>query len=186
MMRCCRSGAVLGVALLLGLWPGAPATRAAVQGPATLAFETVHGKLERVDEGLRAVAVVSDEGRRMAWQFDQRVIAQLKGFKPGDPVVVIYRVRGADKAVTAIAFPGAAATPVYVNTTGLRVELVSGPMENGACGGPSAAPPHATTIPIGGRAETADACWCCAPAGRTCAPANKTGLGLAFLTRCYE
>ena len=70
----------------------------------------------------------------MAWQFDKAVIAQLKGFKVGDPVVVIYRQRGSDKAVTAIGFPGAAATPVYFNTSGQRVELVSGPMVGGACG----------------------------------------------------
>ena len=32
------------------------------------------------------------------------------------------------------ALPGAAATPVYINTSGQRVDLVSGPMVNGACG----------------------------------------------------
>jgi hypothetical protein len=185
-MRGCRSGAVLGVALLLGLWPGAPATRAAAQGPAPLAFSTVHGKLEMVNESVNGVAVVSDEGQRLAWQFDKTVIAQLKGFKPGDPVVVIYRLRGADKAVTAIAFPGAAATPIYVNTSGQRVELVSGPMVNGACGQPSESAIKRTTIPTGGRAETPDACWCCAPAGRACVPSNRTGLGQAFLIHCYE
>jgi hypothetical protein len=182
----CRSGAVLGVALLLGLWPGAPATRAAAQGESALAFKTVHGKLGTVDEQLRGVAVVTDDGQRMAWQFDKAVIDKLKGFKPGDPVVVIYRERGADKAVTAIAFPGAAATPVYVNTTGQRVTLVSGPMVNGACGLTADVTPRTTNILIGGQAETSDACWCCAPAGRTCTPANKTGLGRAFLTGCYE
>ena len=139
-----------------------------------------------MNESVNGVAVVSDDGQRMAWQFDKAVIEKLKGFKPGDPVVVIYRERGSDKAVTAIAFPGAAASPVYVNTTGQRVDLVSGPMVNGVCGQPAETPPHATTLPTGGRAETADACWCCAPAGRTCTPANKTGLGMAFLTRCYE
>ena len=99
---------------------------------------------------------------------------------------MIYRQRGTDKAVTAIGFPGTAATPVYVNTTGQRVTLVSGPMVNGACGQPSAEPLRTTNILSGGQAETTDACWCCAPAGRTCTPANKTGLGRAFLTRCYE
>jgi hypothetical protein len=75
----------------------------------------------------------------MAWQVDQKVIDQVKAFKPGDPVVVIYRVRGAGKAVTAIAFPGKAKTPIYVNTTGQRVELVSGPKVEGACGQPAEA-----------------------------------------------
>ena len=68
--------------------------------------------------------------------------------------MVIYRERGADKAVTAIAFPGAAATPVYVNTTDQRVTLVSGPMVNGACGQASAEPLRTTNILSGGQAET--------------------------------
>jgi hypothetical protein len=100
--------------------------------------------------------------------------------------VVIYRQRGAEKAVTAIAFPGAAETPVYVNTTDERVALVSGPMVGGACGQASTEPPRMTNILGGGQAETPEACWCCAPAGETCVPANKTGLGMAFLIRCYE
>jgi len=183
-----RLGTGLGVALLLGMLPGAPATRAAAQSaaPGGLASKTVHGKLEMVNESVNGVAVVSDDGQRMAWQFDKAVIARLKDFKPGDPVVVIYRLRGADKAVTAIGFPGAADMPVYVNLTGQRVALVSGPMVNGACGQPAAEPLHATNILSGGQAETSDACWCCAPAGKSCTPANRTGLGRAFLTRCYE
>jgi hypothetical protein len=181
-----RSRAGLGLALLLGVLPGALARPAAAQGTGKLASRTVHGKLEMVNESVNAIAVVSDDGQRMAWQFDKAVIAQLKEFKPGDPVVVIYRVRGADKAVTALGFPGAAKSPIYINTTGQRVELVSGPMVNGACGQPSDAPLNTTTIPTGGMAETSDACWCCAPAGQVCTPANKTGLGRAFLTRCYD
>ena len=182
-MRIRESGPVLGVALLLGLWSAAPA---AAQGTGALAFKTVHGKVEMINPSVNAVAVIADDGHRMAWQFDERVMEKLKAFKPGDAVVVIYRERGADKAVTAIAFPGAAATPVYVNTTDQRVTLVSGPMVNGACGPASAEPLRTTNILSGGQAETTDACWCCAPAGRTCTPANKTGLGRAFLTRCYE
>ena len=124
-----RSGRGLVVAVLLGMLLGAPATRAAAQGaaPGGLASKTVHGKLEMVNESVNGVAVVSDDGQRMAWQFDKAVIARLKDFKAGDPVVVIYRLRGTDKAVTAIGFPGAADTPVYVNLTGQRVALVSGP-----------------------------------------------------------
>ena len=106
-MGCYRSGRGLVVAVLLGMLLGAPATRAAAQGaaPGGLASKTVHGKLEMVNESVNGVAVVSDDGQRMAWQFDKAVIARLKDFKPGDPVVVIYRLRGADKAVTAIGFP---------------------------------------------------------------------------------
>jgi hypothetical protein len=182
-----RWGAGLGVALLLGVLPGGAASRATAQStaPGGLAFRTVYGKLEMVNESVNGVSVVSDQGQRMAWQFSKAVIEQLKGFKPGDPVVVIYRQRGADKAVTAIAFPGKAATPIYVNTSGQRVELVSGPMAGGACGQAADTPVSRTTIPTDGRAETQDACWCCAPAGQACVPSNRTGPGQAFLIHCY-
>jgi hypothetical protein len=180
-----RSGAVLSAALLCLVVAG-DVPRAAAQGAGALAYRSVHGKVEMINPSVHAVAVVSDDGQRMAWQFDERVIERIKAFKKGDPVVVIYRERGAEKAVTAIAFPGAAGTPVYVNTTDQRVVLVSGPMVNGACGQPSSEPLRTTNILSGGQAETSDACWCCAPAGRTCTPANRTGLGKAFLTRCYE
>jgi hypothetical protein len=182
-----RLAAGLGIAFLLGLGPGAPASRAAEKPPAPLAYKTVRGKLDTVDQSLNGVVVLSDEGRRMAWRFDKAVITQLAAFKRGDPVVVIYRQQGTDKSVTAIAFPGAEATPVYVNMTGERVELVSGPMVGGTCRQPADdAPLHTTTLPIGGRADTSDACFCCAPAGQTCSPTSKTGPGRAFLTRCYE
>jgi hypothetical protein len=187
-MGCQRLRAGLGVAFLLGALPGIMTSRAAAQStaPGGLAVRTVYGKLEMVNESVNGVSVVSDKGQRMAWQFDKAVIEKLKAFKPGDPVVVIYRERGGGKAVTAIAFPGKAATPVYVNTSGQRVELVSGPMVGGACGQPSDAAVSRTTIPPGGRAETQNACWCCAPAGQACVPANRTGLGQAFLIHCYE
>ncbi len=181
-----RSCAGLGLALLLSVLPGALARQAAAQGTGKLASRTVHGKLEMVNESVNAVAVISDDGQRMAWQFDKAVIAQLKAFKPGDPVVVIYRLRGTDKAVTALGFPGAAKSPIYVNTSGQRVELVSGPMVDGVCGQSADSPVNRTTIPTDGLAETQDACWCCAPAGKACMPANKTGLGRAFLIHCYE
>jgi hypothetical protein len=182
-----RLGAGLGVALLVGLLPGVNAPRAAAQStaPGGLATRTVYGKLEMVNESVNGVSLVSDEGQRMAWQFDKTVIERLKGFKPGDPVVVIYRERGGGKAVTAIAFPGKAATPIYVNTSGERVELVSGPMVGGACGQTADTPVNRTSIPPDGRAETQDACWCCAPAGQACVPSNRTGLGQAFLIHCY-
>jgi hypothetical protein len=175
------------VAVLLVASLEAATSPVAAQGAQAtpVVFRSVHGKLESVDVQLNGVVMVSDDGQRMAWQFDKAVIAKLEGFKPGDPVVVIYRQRGTGKAVTALAFPGAAATPVYVNTSGQRVDLVSGPMVDGACGKPAEASIHRTTIPVGGRAETSDACWCCASAGEACTPANKTGLGQAFLVHCY-
>ena len=171
------------LAFLLGI---SPAGLCAQDTSGGRRFKSVHGTLDAGDLQLNGVIMRTDEGKRVAWKFDKAVIAQLTGFKPGDPMVVIYREKGKDKAVTALAFPGAAATAVYVNTTGQRVELVSGPMVNGACGAPADTPPNVTTIPMGGRADTADACWCCAPAGETCTPANKTGAGRAFLTNCYK
>jgi len=171
----------------LGFVLGASATALLAQDASgARKFKSVHGKLDAVDRQLNGVIMLTDEGKRVAWKFDKSVVAQLSGFKTGDPMVVIYREKGKDKAVTALAFPGAAQTALYVNTTGQRVELVSGPMVNGSCGAPADTPPNVTTIPMTGRADTADACWCCAPAGETCTPANKTGAGVAFLTNCYK
>jgi hypothetical protein len=177
------SAATLGVALLLGALPAAPA---AAQGTAVRAFKTVRGKIEMINPSVNGVAVLSDDGQRMAWQFDKAVIDKIKGFKPGDPVVVILRERGKDKAVTAIAFPGAAAVATYVNMTGERVQFVSGPLVDGDCDAEAPEPPTVQSLGTGREVETKDACWCCAPAGQACRPANKTGLGLGFLTRCYE
>jgi hypothetical protein len=183
-----RSAARLGVLLALGLLAVAPASRAQAPGPAAAppASRSVVGTLEAVDESLNGVIMKTDEGQRVAWKFEPGVIERIRGFRPGVPVIVIYRQRGSDKAVTAVAFPGAAASPVYVNTSGQRVEIVGGPMVDGACGKASDAPLTSTTIPMGGQAEVPDACWCCAPAGETCTPANRTGAGQAFLANCYK
>jgi hypothetical protein len=56
----------------------------------------------------------------------------------------------------------------------------------GVCGGADAGPVSESILPEAGRAEVMDACWCCAPAGNTCTPGNKSGLGQAFLERCFE
>ena len=179
------SGVRLGVALLLGLSPGVLASRADAQG-APRASKSVYGTLEAVDESAGGIIMKTEEGKRVAWKFDKAIVARLTRFKAGDPVIVIYRLRGADKAVTAVAFPGAAKTAVYHNTSGQRIELVGGPMVNGACGEPSKEPVSITSIPNGGQGEVPQACWCCAPAGGMCIPANRTGVGEAFLANCYE
>ena len=72
-----REGPVLGVALLLGLWSGTPA---AAQGTGALAVRTVHGKVEMINPSVNAVAVIADDGHRMAWQFDEKVMEKLKAF----------------------------------------------------------------------------------------------------------
>jgi len=179
------SGARLGMALLLGLVPWGLAPRADAQG-APRVSKSVYGTLETVDQSAGGIIMKTDEGKRVAWKFDKALVARLAEFKPGDKVIVIYRLRGADKAVTAIAFPGAAQTAVYHNTSGQRIELVGGPMVNGACGEPSKDPVSVTSIPKDGQGEVAQECWCCAPAGGMCIPANRTGAGQAFLANCYE
>jgi hypothetical protein len=187
-MVCFRSRLGLGLLLVVVSWAGVPLSAAAqAASGARLALKSVHGKLETVDKRQGGIIMTSDDGKRLAWRFDKRVIEEASAFHPGDPIVVIYRQIGGDKTVTAVAFPGATATPVYLNTTGERVEFVSGPAVDGVCGKPGTdAGLNQSTIPVGGRAEVSDACWCCAPAGESCAPANKTGLGKAFLVRCLK
>jgi hypothetical protein len=154
----------------------------------TKPHKSVYGTLERIDPSLNAVFMKTDAGKRMAWQVGAPVIAEAKAMKPGTPLIVIYRLIGTtDKKVTAIAFPGTASTPIYVNTTGSGVAIRSGPMTGGVCGGPGdEATVNQSTIPVGGRAEVLDACWCCASRGESCVPSNKSGNGTAFLVSCFE
>jgi hypothetical protein len=178
----------LGTALVLVLCSGSAAPRVAAQAPAAEAgaeHKSVRGTLVAVDKSLNALTMNTDDGKQLSWRFEKTVIAQLLEFKPGGPIVVIYRQQGADKAVTAVAFPGVTTTPVYVNATKERVALFSGPKTDGVCKATDV-PADQTTIPVGGRAESLGECWCCAPAGETCLPGNKTGVGKAFLTRCYK
>jgi len=176
------------LALLAGAWAVAapPDAHAQAGPPGDAVHKSVRGRLESVDTQLNGIIMTTDEGKRVAWQFSAAVIARLSPFKAGAPMIVIYRERGGGKAVTAIAFPGTADRPVYVNTSEERVQIVGGPLVNGVCGQPSEVPLSTTTIPSGGQAVVADACWCCAPAGEACIPGNKTGNGQAFLARCFK
>jgi len=188
-MRSFRSNAGWGMAVLLALAAGTASRAAETQAPADppRAHKSVYGKLETVDAKLNGVVIRSDAGERLGWRFDRRVIAQLEEFKQGDPVIVIYRqMSPGDKAVTAIAFPGKAETPIYVNATGFRVVMRSAPMVDGACGGPEAAPINQSMLPVDGTAEILDACWCCAASGDSCSPGNKSGNGRAILIRCFK
>ncbi len=174
---------VILLALLASPPPGSSAQDPAAPAP----HKSVYGKLERVDTGLNGLFMRSDSGERLAWRFDKAVIAEVARFKPGDSVIVIYRqVSPSEKRVTAVAFPGTADSPVYVNLTGWRVALRSAPATDGKCGAPDAGPISESTIPIGGRGEAVDACWCCAPSGEVCTPGTKSGLGQAFLVRCFQ
>ena len=131
--------------------------------------------------------MLSDEGKRLAWQFDKAVIAELQRFKAGDPMIVIYRQTAPhEKRVTAVAFPGSVKTPIYTNLTGSSVVLRSAPLVGGACGPADPSTVQEFRIPAGGKAETAEGCWCCGYADETCTPGNKTGLGEALLVQCFE
>ena len=186
------SGVALGAALSFGVALGPRSPQAVAQTPAAAPTprpsKSVRGTLERVDKSLNGIIMKSDEGKRLAWKFEAAVIAEAARFEPGAPVVVIYRALGVnDKVVTALAFPGAAATPIYVNMTGHRVVLLSGPAAaDGTCGQSAAGPVNEYPIGTGSLTEIADACWCCAPAGETCTPANRSGLGRALLVRCSQ
>lgn len=187
-----RSGTGSGVAILFALVLGAAGPRAAAQGAAASTDATarvsksVRGKLESIDKSLNGIIMKADTGERLAWKFDAAVITEALRFKPGDPVIVIYRLLASnEKRVTAIAFPGTASTPTYINKTGSRVVLRSAPAVGGVCGQPDAGPISESTIPLGGRAEVLEACWCCSPTGEACNPGTKSGGGQAILVTCF-
>jgi hypothetical protein len=184
-----RSGLRAAVAVVLALFAASspPCAAAQPQAGPPAPKKSVYGKLESVDKSLNGVFMMSDAGERLAWRFEPAVIAELARFKPGDPMIVIYRqITPNEKRVTAVAFPGSATTPIYVNLTGDRVVLRSSPAVSGECGQPDAGPIKESTIPIGGMAEAMEACWCCASPGETCTTGNKTGLGRALLVQCFE
>ena len=201
-----RAAAAISVAVLLGLYLGASAPPAAAQAPPaegpvphpsgspdptipdpTRSHKSVYGKLSVVDKTLNGVAMTTESGERLAWRFNPRVVAEAAQFKPGDRMIVIYRqIASNEKRVTALAFPGSAATPIYVNTTGERVIVRSTALVDGACGGESGAPVTEAVIPAGGVAEVLEGCWCCAEVGKGCTPGNKSGNGRALLVQCFE
>jgi len=188
-MRWLRSGAYSAAAVLLGFAFGAAAPRAAAQAPAEAPrpHKSVYGKLASVDKTRNGVVMKSDSGERLTWRFDPAVIAEAARFKPGDPMIVIYRqVTPNQKRVTAVAFPGSASTPIYVNTTGSRIVVRTSGAVNGECSPPAAGPVSEVTIPSGGVAEVLEACWCCALPGEACTPGNKSGLGRALLVQCFK
>ena len=201
-----RAGAGIAAAVLLGFSMGPRAPRAEAQVPPTEGpvphpsgspdptipdptrpHKSVYGKLSVVDKTLNGVAMTTDAGERLAWRFNPRVVKEAAQFKPGDRMIVIYRqIASNEKRVTALAFPGSAATPIYVNTTGERVIVRSAAPVDGACGGRGDAPVSEAVIPAGGVAEVLEGCWCCAEIGKGCTPGNKSGNGRALLVQCFE
>jgi hypothetical protein len=162
-----------------------PSAHVSAQAPAPAPTKSVYGKLLSVDRTLNNVLMLEDGGAKLAWHFEAPVIAEAAGFEPGAPLIVIYRqISPKQKRVTAIAFPGTAQSPIYVNMTGDRVVIRSAAGVSGSCDQTSGAVSE-SVIPPGGLAELMDECWCCAPAGATCAPTTKSGLGRALLAQCF-
>ncbi len=179
------AGGLVLAALLLPLSAQTPPAGAQSDAPRT--HKSVYGKLDGVDASRNGVIMKSDSGERLGWQFKPEVVAEVATFKPGDPMIVIYRqISPNEKRVTAVAFPGAASSALYVNMTGERVLLRSAPAVNDVCGQPDAGPVSESMIPVGGKGEGLEACWCCARAGQSCTPGNKTGQGKALLVSCFE
>jgi hypothetical protein len=193
-MRRLQSGVVLSLVSGAGLLLCGPVLRVSAQAPAPAPAaapapaptKSVYGKLLSVDKTLGNLLMSEDGGATLAWHFDAAVIAEAARFKPGDPLIVIYRqTTPKEKRVTAVAFPGSAKSPIYVNLTGDRVVIRSSGGVDGQCNQTSGAVSE-SIIPNGGLAEVMDACWCCAPVGETCIPGNKSGLGRAILAHCFK
>ena len=183
---------LLGAAALASAAQSAPAAAPSPAVPAVAAparpQKSAYGTLSGIDKSLGAVAMKTNDGKKLAWKFPPRVIDQVAtNFKVGDQMIVIYRqISPSEKRVTAVAFPGSAATPIYVNTTGSRVTVRTSPMVDGVCGRPEAGPISESTLPADGLAEVPEACWCCAVEGESCVPGNKSGNGRAFLVTCFK
>ena len=191
-----------GVAVLVvGIFGAAPRRAAAQAEPAPASpapaspaaadtgrpQKSVYGTLLSVDKPLNGVIMKTKEGKRMAWRFERAVVEELAKFRIGDPMIVIYRqIASNEKRVTAVAFPGTAATPIYVNMTGSRILVRSSAFVDGRCGTPEPGPISESTIPIGGMAEVNEGCWCCAVLGESCTPGNKSGNGRALLVQCFK
>ena len=164
----------------------APAAAPASPAPPARVSKSVRGTLMRVDVRRRTVVMKEDTGKNLEWRFGQAIVEEAAKFEPGSPLIVIYRQTSAnEKRLTALAFPGAAPRPVYVNYTGSPVLMRSGPGAGDVCGQADAGSVNDSVLPVLGRAEVKDACWCCAPEGETCATSNRTGNGIAFLESCF-
>jgi len=184
------SGRVSGLLLGASMVVAAGALHARAQAPAATSTpaptKSVYGKLLSVDKTLNNVLMTEDGGAQLAWHFEAPVIAEAARHKPGAPLIVIYRQTSPkEKRVTAIAFPGTAKSPIYVNMTGDRVVLRSAAGVDGACDKTTGSVSE-SVIPAGGLAEVLEACWCCAPAGEACTPGTRSGLGRAYLAQCFK
>jgi hypothetical protein len=182
-------------AVLIGAGAFALLSAAAVLGPSALAmqlpnpplvYKSVSGKIEVIDTSLNGIILRADSGERLAWKFSPRVVQQASGYKPGDPMWVIYRqLSPSERAVTALGFPGTDPKTIYVNATGRRVLLRTGPATDGKCEGSDPANVADLPMPSGRSTVNPGACWCCASSDQTCAPVNHSGAGRIVLTQCF-
>ena len=169
-------------ALMLAAAVAAEPSPAAPSAP-----KSVRGTLQSVDKRLGAVSMKTDDGQGLSWRFSPAVLAEVAKAKTGAAMIVLYRQTAAnEKRVTGVAFPGTAASPVYVNLTGERILVLSAASAaDGTCG--KVSPPFTeAAVPPGERAEVREGCWCCAPAGGACTPGTRSGQGTASLERCFE
>ncbi len=95
-----RLGVVASLVSGAGLLLCGPALRVSAQAPSQAPAaaaapapptKSVYGKLLSVDTTLSNVLMTEDGGAKLAWHFDAPVIAEAARFKPGDPLIVIYR-----------------------------------------------------------------------------------------------
>jgi len=176
-------GAGLVTLSILGVLAGGPSPWANAQEDAE-PQRSVYGSLLKADAGQGALIMTTGAGEHLAWRVNAATIERTRQIEPGAEMIVIYRqTRPDEKIATAVAFPGTASAPTYVNTTDSRVVLRTGPRVDGVCHEAEAV--NEVPILAGGQAETSDACWCCAPAGESCQPTTQTGNGQAFLLRCF-
>ena len=172
------------VALLLG----APLFAAQPSPEPTRPSKSVRGTLQSVDQRQGGVVMKTDDGKSLSWRFSPPVIAEVAKVAIGAPTIVIYRQTSPNqKRVTAIAFPGTATTPTYVNLTGERVFLrTTQAAADGTCAAKATGTVSDSSIPVGGRAEVLEGCWCCAAAGGSCEPGTRSGAGIAYLEACFQ
>jgi len=129
-----HSGVIPGLAGVGALLLGGATARVSAQAPSSAPTKSVYGTLLNVDSTLNNLLMKEDAGATLAWHFEAPVIAEAARFKPGDPLIVIYRQTSPkQKRVTAIAFPGTAKSPIYLNLTGDRVVIRSAAGVAGSC-----------------------------------------------------